>query len=431
MITSPRNRGDVGSAASPEIFEVFGPKPDPPAEVTAEEVRREIAAELELSEAPNVIRQVEDFIRRYAILPDAAYLPLATLAVATYLADVFDAFPYVAFLSPTKGCGKTRMLELLELMCSKAWRGTFPTAAALYRMMAKIPTLLLDEVEALRGRQVSEVSQAILAVLNAGYRKGATVPRCDGPNHDLKFFPVYGPKVFAAIGGLPGTLADRSICITMQRKTAAQSVQRFLQSRAEAETAPIRESLKAWAETNRRTVRAVYVKTDDLGFLADREAELWMPLFAICAVAAPDRVRELKESAQALTGAKGADDVEDSLPLKLLADVRNVCAARSAHMLTAALLEALKGIPESPWGEPGHELTARKLARMLHPFGVESRSVRVGDETGKGYSRVDFEEAFSRYLRCSCTQSVTSVTTRMNTGENANFGNVTEASCDG
>src|ERR1017187_4111668 len=67
-----------------------------------------------------------------------------------------------------------------------------------------------------------------------------------------------------------------------------------------------------------------------------------MPLFAVCAVAAPERVGELQHCAQTLTGAKAADDLEDSLPLKLLADVRNVWVADTAHMATATLLGGVR-----------------------------------------------------------------------------------------
>ena len=117
------------------------------------------------------------------------------------------------------------------MLAVKPWRGTAPTPAALYRMMADSPTLLLDEVEALNSQTKSESAQAIHAILNAGHRKGATIPRCDGPKHELKHFPVYGPKAFAAIGRLPDTLTDRSIVITMQRRTKDQKVERFLTAR--------------------------------------------------------------------------------------------------------------------------------------------------------------------------------------------------------
>jgi len=401
------------------------PKSDPLASVTVEDIGPEIAAELGIklaSPPPDVIGEAERFIRRFAILPDAAYLPLATWAVATYVSQAFDAFPYIALVSPAKRCGKTRVLELLEVLCLKAWRGTSPTSAALYRMMADSPTLLLDEVEALRGKQVSEVSQAILAVLNAGHRKGATVPRCDGPTHEVKHFPVFGPKAFAAIGGLPDTLADRSICITMQRKTASQTVARFLYSKGKMEGEPIRALETTWAEQHHETVRTAYEGMTDLGFLTDRDADLWMPLFAVCAVAAPKRVGELRQCAQTLTGAKAADDLEDSLPLKLLADMRSLWPAGVLHMATATVLERLKEIPDSPWTDYGKNgLTARALSRMLRPFGAEPRQVRTATGNLKGYQLAELEQAFSRYLPAMCAVSETSDTTRVNIGENSNF----------
>ena len=395
------------------------PQSDPFEGITASDVGPDIAAELNLPlnlPIADVITEVEKFIRRFCILPDSAYLALATWVAATHVSEAFDAFPYVALVSPAKRCGKTRVLEVLELLCRKAWRGTSPTSAALYRMMADSPTLLLDEVEALRGKQVSEVSLAILAVLNAGHRKGATVPRCDGPKNEVKHFPVYGPKAFAAIGGLPDTLADRCVCLTMQRKTESQKVDRFLSTRAKAEARPLSESLAVWAEANNSTVESVYGEMGDLGFLSDRDADLWMPLFAVCAIAAPNRVTELKSCALVLTGAKSANDVEDSLPLKLLQDVRNVWAEGTAHMSTEVLLKNLREVSDSPWNE--YELTARKLSHKLRPFGVAPRQVRIAALSVKGYVRTELEDAFSRYLPRQAVLSETSETTRINAAEN-------------
>lgn len=407
------------------------PKGDPLVDVTAEETGPEIAKALGLPTPPDVIRQVESFVRRYAILPDVAYLPLATWAVATYVSDAFDCFPYVALLSPAKRCGKTRVLEILGLLCANPIHATSISAAALFRLMANTPTLLMDEVEPLKARNISETNQTILSILNAGHRKDGVVYRCDPPKFEPKPFPVYGPKAFAAIGSLPDTLADRSLCITMQRKTGTQSVGRFLQSRAGAESETIRASLSAWAGRNRADVQNAYTQAPDLPFLRDREAELWMSLFAICATASPDRVAELKRCAQALTGTKAADDVEDSLPLKLLADVRTVWPIGAAHVLTTALLEALKGIIDSPWADAGHELTARKLARMLRPFGPEPRQVRVPSGTGKGYLSADFDQAFSSYLPPLGDESETNETIRVKTDEPAQIARETGGLCFG
>ena len=39
-----------------------------------------------------------------------------------------------------------------------------------------------------------------------------------------------------------------------------------------------------------------------------------------------------------------------------------------------------------------------ELARQLKAFGVQPKTLRIGDDTRKGYARADFEDAFSRYL---------------------------------
>ena len=358
-----------------------------------------------MSDNPNpqvdVIDGAESFIRRFCILADAAYLPLGVWAVATHMPDAFDTFPYFALLSPAKRCGKTRALEVLELLTSKAWRGTSATSAALFRMMGN--------------SKPSESAQAVLAVLNAGHRKGATVPRCVGPEHEVRHFPVYGPKAFAAIGTLPDTLADRCIHITMQRRTPSQSIDRFLQGRAKADAEPIRESLAEWAETCKESVRQAYESMDDLKFLSDRDADLWMPLFAVCTVAAPERLGELRRCAVVLSGVKAAGDVEDSLPLKLLADVQKVWRTEADRMTTATLLQRLKEITESPWG--ASELNANRLSAMLRPFEIASRQIRIGNETAKGYLRTSLNEAFSRYLPQKGASPETSETTRVNIGD--------------
>jgi hypothetical protein len=380
---------------------------------------------------PNPIKAAEVFIRGFCILPESAYLPLALWAVASHIPDAFGAFPYVALLSPAKGCGKTRVLEILELLCANPQRITSASPASIFRMMKDSPTLLLDEVEALRNSKPSESAQAILSILNAGHRKGATVTRCVPPDWHVEHFPVYGPKAFAAIGRLPDTLTDRCICIPMQRKTASQHVERFLFARAAADAKPVHDSIAAWAESSMDAVRQTYASMGDLGFLADREADLWMPVFAVCAVALPERIEELRKRALALCGAKAADDLDDSLALTLLADVRSVWTAGSTHMTTASLIEALESRSDNPWAEPEHKLTPRKLAGMLRPFGIEPRQVRIGSLSSKGYQRTDFEPAFSRYLPSKCIEKETSETTRINTGENARFPSETLPTCFG
>ncbi len=359
---------------------------------------RELAAPDRSTGGANLVGEVEQFIRRFVVLPEDAYLPVAIWIISTHAAQHFDCFPYIALLSPAKRCGKTRLLEVLETMVNHPWRGTAPTPAALYRMMIEAPTLLLDEVEAFNSKNKSESAHAILAILNAGHRKGATIPRCDGPKHELKHFAVYGPKAFAAIGRLPDTLTDRSIVIAMQRRTRGQKVERFLTARAAAEAKPLRDDAGTFAAAYQNAIGQAYrhLLDTDLEFLGDRDADLWIPLFATCSVSAPDRVTELRGCAVKLSAAKAEDDAGDSLALQLLADIKAVWPEDQDRCDTANLLERLKVLEESQWAEYG--LSPRRLAKMLRPFGVEVRSIRIGDRTVRGYEYGSLKSAFSRYL---------------------------------
>ena len=346
----------------------------------------------------DVFRETERFFTRYAVMITHAPLPLTLWTAGTYVADAFDSYAYLAVTSPTKQCGKTRLLELLEFLCHEPWRGITPSPAALYRFLDEgRPTLLLDEVEKLTDKRAGENELALIAILNAGHRRGASVMRCDGAAHELRKFEVYGPKALACIGTLPETIRDRSITIPMQRRLPSQTVERFRFSRAQAESKMIAEQLAGLMSASRDAIAAAYDALPDLDFLTDRDADLWSPLFSICAVIMPNRVPELKRAAILLSAGKAANDTDDSLPLRLLADLRTIWPAGEHVAATADLLARLKGIEDSPWAAD-FELNPRRLAGMLRPFGIEPRKVRLGAGTAKGYIRDILDEACARYL---------------------------------
>ena len=119
-------------------------------------------------------------------------------------------------------------------------------------------------------------------------------------------------------------------------------------------------------------------------------------MFSICALAAPQRFAELRSCAQQLCLNKADDDTDDSLPLKLLADIRIVWPKGESRCDSKTIIELLKDLEESPWSE--YALTPRKLARMLRPFEVEPRLQRIGQTRGRGYDWQDLDAAFDRYL---------------------------------
>ena len=95
--------------------------------------------------------------------------------------------PYILISSPTKRSGKTRLLEVLELVAREPLRAASVTEAALFQAVEAFrPTLLIDEVDAIfTGR--SERAEALRGVLNAGNARGAYVVRGTQDGTPVKF----------------------------------------------------------------------------------------------------------------------------------------------------------------------------------------------------------------------------------------------------
>lgn len=338
---------------------------------------------------------LERFITRFVILPGQTCLPLAAWTLATFCYDSFDSFAYLLVVSPAPRCGKTRLLETLSLIVSAPQRTANISESALFRVIQKFgPTLLLDEMENLRGR--GERSEYLRGLLNAGNRRDATVTRCVGKDFDPQEFSVYCPKVISGIGSFPHTIRDRSIILSMQRRKTSEKVSRFIFREERPVGEVLRQRAYAFIDQEREQIGTAYLKLD-LQFLEDRDCEAWEPLFAVLSVADPSRLAELKTCAEHFSKAKASADSDENLAVKLLSDLREVWPENRPHTWTRELLGLLRALEESPWSTD-IDLNPRKMARLLRGFDIRTRKVRVGDSTGKGYLLGELEAAFRRYL---------------------------------
>src|SRR5207244_1991266 len=94
------------------------------------------------------------FLRRFVVMSDVQADAVALWVAHTHVFDAFGCTPYLAITSPEKRSGKTRLLEVLELLV----REPLPTAnisdAALFRVIEeRKPTLLVDEVDSIFGKK--------------------------------------------------------------------------------------------------------------------------------------------------------------------------------------------------------------------------------------------------------------------------------------
>jgi Protein of unknown function (DUF3631) len=343
-------------------------------------------------DGPALLAAMRSLLVKYTVLPPGAADMLSVFALATHAVDAFNAVPYVMVSSPTASCGKTRLLEMLQLLVRRPWRPAILTGPVLFRGIEQYePTLLLDEAEVVRQR--GEAAENVRAVLHVGYRRGATVERCVGDEFALRSFRTFGFKVFAAIGDLPGTLLSRCIPIPMRRRGAGEQIARFVPRECEPAGAALRRQCRRWVADNGDALRACVPSLPE--FLDDRRAEIWEPLFAVAGAAGGEWGPAITQAAATLAGVRAAEGAN----VQLLADLRVVMGGRD-KVSSRDLVAALTKMEDRPWPEwsRGKPLTTRQLAALLRPFGIGPKALWIAGETQKGYEPAAFEDAWARYL---------------------------------
>jgi hypothetical protein len=276
---------------------------------------------------------------------------------------------------------------LLAWLCRRAVFTVDLTSAATFHLIAeRRPTLICDEAE----RYVSD--KHLRPLLNVGFRKGAEVPRCVGGQ--VVQFSVYGPKVFCIIGEPPESLLDRSIVVEMRRATSAEKPEELRERTVSQQASALAAKLADWAAANQQNIIECYARTS-LGFMPDREANLWAPLFSIAETAIPERVGELQTVALRLVREKAKQDSELAPAVRLLCDLKTVFAEkRTDRIPTDQLIKELQHLPDSPW----NRLTSCELARHLRPFEIKSKQLWIDNHNKHGYLLRDCLDTFERYL---------------------------------
>ncbi len=328
---------------------------DPPLS-EVERILRDEEAHGELLGA-DLLDGMEVFLARFVAFPsEPARIAVTLWAAHAHAVESFDSSPRLALLSPEPASGKTRALEILDLLVPKPMHVLNASVAVTFRAVDKNqPTLLLDEVDAIFGKRSKDEHEELRGLLNAGHRRGAQVPRCVGPNHELKLFNVYAACALAGLGDLPETLMTRSVVVRMRRRAPGEHVDPYRQRLHEHEGHELRDQLAEW----------IGQVAGDLGNawptmprgVEDRPADVWEPLLAIADAAGgawPTRAR-----AACAELVKVAASGEASLGVRLLGDLRTIFGDVDA-LHTETILD-----------------DRTSLMRRRGPTSGESRSTRV------------------------------------------------------
>src|SRR5262249_7672689 len=156
-----------------------------------------------------------------------------------------EVSPILAVTSPEKGCGKSRVLQLLGGLVPRPLLAANLTVAGVFRTIQKFhPTLLIDEADTFLPER-----EELRGVLNSGHCKAhAYVMRTDGDHPNPRIFSTFLPKAIAMIGQLPDTLRDRSIELRMRRRLPSEPIERLRADRESAEFGPLRRKAAKWAK---------------------------------------------------------------------------------------------------------------------------------------------------------------------------------------
>jgi putative DNA primase/helicase len=327
--------------------------------------------------------------KRFVRMSDAKADACALWVLLDWTIDKFPIAPRLCITSPTKGCGKSTLLGLLGKVSRRPLNSGSVTPAALFRAIEQFdPTFLLDENE-----KFLEVGSDFHALLNQGHRRGQSVVRVQGDNHELVMFDTFCMVAFARNGRVPDDLEQRSIVIELQRRLRGEALEELKDCEHLDNLARM---CQRWADDYAEALAEA--PEPDMGDLINRTADNWRPLFTIAGVIGEDWPDRIRESCAELT--KNDADSNDTL---LFSDIKVVFdeEKKTDRLFSETLCEALVAMEGRPWaeyGKSGRPITKNQLAARLRRFyadadcklPIEPKTLWIGVESQRGYERHQF-----------------------------------------
>jgi hypothetical protein len=232
------------------------------------------------------LRRVHEFLGRFVVYPSIHAHVAHTLWIAhAHLMHRWDTTPRIAFLSPEPASGKSRALEVSELLVPCPVMAVNVSPAYLFRKVGaeEGATILFDEIDTVFGPKAKE-NEELRALLNAGHRRGAVAGRCIARGKEIvtEEISAYAPVAVAGLGWLPDTILSRSVIVRMRRRAANEQVEPFRHRHIRPEGESIRYRLDLWAHQ----LTATEIVWPELpAEIRDRDADVWEPLIAVADLA--------------------------------------------------------------------------------------------------------------------------------------------------
>lgn len=341
-----------------------------------------------------LLDELHRVLLRYVVFPtvEAGYAVTLWIA-ATHGQPAWEHAPRLVLGSPEKRCGKSRALDLVAGTAHRVMVTVNISPAALVRCMSEEdpPTLCIDEADTIFGPRSADNHEDLRGLINSGHQRGRPYIRWDPTARAAEICPTFSMAVLAGIGDLPDTIMDRAVVVRMRRRGPGENVLPYRTRRDGPALADLRDQLHAWV----RDHLAELTEAEPDMPVEDRAADTWEPLVCIADLAGGHWPSRARRTVLNMVAAENAAEVEASLGVRLLTDIRDIFNDWTvSFMASQELNTALVKLEDAPWRDM--PLTTRRLSDLLRPYGI--RPARNTANTVRGYRHEDLTESFVRYL---------------------------------
>lgn len=339
--------------------------------------------------------KIVDYMNQYVAFPIPEQADtLALWVLHTHVFNTAYTTPYIYITAAERGCGKSRVREVLTEIAFNSHDGSNISGGALYALLgadAK-PTLFMDEIDTVfMGNDGT--TKEIRGMLNEGYKRSGKImrqasSRDEDGRRETESYSVFAPKMLIGIdnGGMHDTTLSRCIPVVLKRRKADHVLRDFLIWEVEEEAAALKEEISEWAKGV--VDRLAQHKPVSPGApLVDRKWELAFPLMAVADMLGNGWHDRAKHALITLL----SDEEQSLSPQAQILSVAKEWfdAHPTADRIKSETLATLVG------------LTSKKVAALLRPYEIKPGVMKIpgqGQQNHRCYLRFDFIDAWERYL---------------------------------
>lgn len=348
-------------------------------------------------------RTVEWLSRFIRVTNDGDLVVLAFWILHTHCIDQVYTTPRLLIDSSMPGSGKTTVLEHIQrLAYDPLQAASLSSPALLARIIdSRIRTICIDECDRNLDPKREGVGE-LLAILNSGYKRGATRPvlvPAKGGTWDVSEMATFAPVAMAGNQpALPDDTRSRTVRILLMPDLDG-TVEESDWEAIEDDAAELKALIQEWVEINAERVRGTLgeLPPDVKG----RARERWKPLKKVADAFGgvwPERIAAQSLADIAETEHEKEDGMRRERPeMVLLRDVKSVWPQTLDFTETSVIVNRLTVTFPMQWGASstyGRDLTPQRMGRMLSS-GFKIYATK-NENDKRGYYLATFQTVWQR-----------------------------------